>query len=72
LPLLSIPGELPYKSSDITGTDVLWLRAVKTNEGNKAAQAFGLPEAFTEITDAVHGVVSKVRHIGPLVMFDMI
>jgi len=34
--------------------------AVKTDEGNKAAQFFGFEEAFTEVPDAVNGVVGKV------------
>ncbi|KAH0362718.1 NAD(P)-binding protein, partial [Aureobasidium melanogenum] len=34
--------------------------AVKTDEGNKAAQAFGFSEAFVEVNDAVDGVVNKI------------
>ncbi|KAH0165920.1 NAD(P)-binding protein, partial [Aureobasidium melanogenum] len=34
--------------------------AVKTDEGNKAAQAFGFSEAFVEVKDPVEGVVSKI------------
>ncbi|KAG9520062.1 hypothetical protein KCU93_g7838, partial [Aureobasidium melanogenum] len=34
--------------------------AVKTDEGNKAAQAFGFSEAFVGVKDAVDGVVSKM------------
>ena len=34
--------------------------AVRTEEGNKAAQFFGFEEAFTDVPDAVNGVVGKV------------
>lgn len=34
--------------------------AVRTPEGNKAAQFFGFEEAFTDVPDAVNGVVGKV------------
>lgn len=37
--------------------------AVKTDEGNKAAQFFGFEEAFTEVPDAVNGVVGKVSSV---------
>jgi hypothetical protein len=37
--------------------------AVKTDEGNKAAQFFGFEEAFTEVPDAVNGVVGKVSSL---------
>lgn len=40
--------------------------AVKTDEGNKAAQFFGFEEAFTEIPDAVNGVVGKVSPLAPV------
>ncbi|KAM0702804.1 hypothetical protein Q7P35_010236 [Cladosporium inversicolor] len=35
--------------------------AVRTPEGNKAAQFFGFEEAFTDVPDAVNGVVGKIH-----------
>lgn len=37
--------------------------AVRTEEGNKAAQFFGFEEAFTDVPDAVNGVVGKVSSL---------
>lgn len=56
----------------ISDTDNRWLSAVKTDGGNEAARAFDLPEAFTEVNDAVDGVVSKVRHNYLLAIFRLI
>lgn len=41
-------------------TDTASSSAVRTPEGNKAAQFFGFEEAFTDVPDAVNGVVGKV------------
>jgi hypothetical protein len=40
--------------------DLTYSSAVRTDEGNKAAQFFGFEEAFTDVPDAVNGVVGKV------------
>jgi hypothetical protein len=45
-------------------TDTTSYSAVRTEEGNKAAQFFGFEEAFTDVPDAVNGVVGKV---GPFI-----
>lgn len=43
--------------------DLTFFSAVKTGEGNKAAQFFGFEEAFTEVHEAVDGIVGKVNSL---------
>jgi hypothetical protein len=54
---------LPPSSHLVNMADQTSSSAVKTVEGNKAAQFFGFEEAFTEVPDAVNGVVGKVRSL---------
>lgn len=59
-------------SSIILNTaDLTYSSAVRTDEGNKAAQFFGFEEAFTDVPDAVNGVVSKVSTTFPLISWDL-
>jgi hypothetical protein len=50
----------------VHSADWTFSSAVKTDEGNKAAQFFGFEEAFTEVPDAVNGVVGKVSSLVPV------
>jgi len=59
-------------SSIILNTaDLTYSSAVRTDEGNKAAQFFGFEEAFTDVPDAVNGVVGKVISTLPVTLCDV-
>jgi hypothetical protein len=50
--------------------DMTFFSAVKTAEGNKAAQFFGFEEAFTEVHEAVDGIVGRVSSLVLMTLLD--
>ena len=61
------PSPITLNTADLT-----YSSAVRTDEGNKAAQFFGFEEAFTDVPDAVNGVVGKVIPTPPLTSWTLL